>query len=83
MQIHRKDSMSTAAPAKQIKTIPDFQINVNTKGKRLMVICEVPIIPDKPAANVKPIMMKAKYWRAFKANLNKGLNLLVVIALYS
>jgi len=83
MWVYRKDSMITAVPPKQIKMIPDLQIHANTKGKRLMVICEVPRIADKPAANMKPIMMNIKYLRAFKTNLNRGLNLLVVIALYS
>lgn len=81
--IYRKDSISTAAPAKQSKTIPERQIHSNTRGKRLIVIWEVPIIPDKQAANVKPITMNTKYLRAFKVNLNRGLNLLVVITFYS
>jgi hypothetical protein len=44
-----------------------------------MVRCDVPIIADKQAANMKPTTINTKYLKAFKTNLNRGLNLLVVI----
>ncbi|NJM21380.1 MAG: hypothetical protein HC907_23050 [Richelia sp. SM1_7_0] len=59
--------------------IPQRQIIANTIGKRAIVICEVPRIEDKPAANMKPNTMNTKYLRAFKMSLNRGLNLLVVM----
>ncbi len=77
--IYRKDSISTAAPAQASKMIPNRQIISNTIGKRIMVICEVPIIPDKQAANTNPHTINTKYLKAFTINLNKGLNLLVVM----
>jgi hypothetical protein len=79
MHPYRNDSISTEAPAKQSKMIPERQIYSNTTGKRLMVICEVPRIADKQAAKVKPNTINTKYFRAFKINLNRGLNLLVVM----
>ncbi len=80
---YRKDSIIIAAPAKPSKTIPKRQRISNTIGKRLTVICQVPRIFDKQAANMNPITINTKYLRAFTINLNKRLNLLVVIGLHS